>query len=73
MQELELLDAFAAQAALAVQLGEGAERAAGLLRDSAEDDVGRIARLALQVDSLSGPRREAASRLLDALADLIAD
>jgi GAF domain-containing protein len=73
MQELELLDAFAAQAALAVQLGEGAERAAGLLRGAAEDDVGRVARLALQVDSLSGPRREAAKRLLEALADLIAE
>jgi GAF domain-containing protein len=72
LQELELLDAFAAQAALAVQLGEGAERAAGLLSDSG-DDVARVAQLAGRVDALSGPRREAAVRLLDARADLLAD
>jgi GAF domain-containing protein len=72
LQELELLDAFAAQAALAVQLGEGAERAAGLLSDSG-DDVARVALLASRVDSLSGPRREAAVRLLDALGDLLGD
>jgi GAF domain-containing protein len=70
MQELELLDAFAAQAALAVQLGEGAERAAGLLSGSG-DDVTRVALLASRVDALSGRRREAAVRLLDALGDLL--
>jgi hypothetical protein len=35
--------------------------------------VSRVAALALRVDALSGPRREAAVRLLDALADLIGD
>jgi GAF domain-containing protein len=73
IQELELLEAFGVQAALAVQLGEGATRAAGLLSDSGDDDVGRVARLALRVDSLQGPRREAAVRLLDALADLLGE
>jgi GAF domain-containing protein len=73
MQELELLDAFAAQAALALALGEGAERAAGLLAGAAGDDVSRVAQLAQRVDGLSGPRRDAANRLLDALADLIGD
>jgi GAF domain-containing protein len=72
LQELELLDAFAAQAALAVQLGEGAERAAGLLSDSG-DDVARVAVLASRVDSLSGARRDAAVRLLDALGDLLGE
>lgn len=71
IQELELLESFAVQAALAVQLGEGATRAAGLLSASADDDVGRVAALASRVDSLDGPRREAAMRLLDALGDLI--
>jgi GAF domain-containing protein len=71
MQELELLDAFAAQAALALTLGESAERAAGLLSGASEDDVGQVARLAARVDSLEGPRREAAVRLLNALAELI--
>jgi GAF domain-containing protein len=71
MQELELLDAFGAQAALALVVGESAERAAELLAGAPEDDVGRVAALALRVDSLEGPRREAAVRLLDALADLI--
>jgi GAF domain-containing protein len=73
MQELELLDAFAGQAALGLALGEGAERAAGLLAGAPGDDVSRVAALALRVDALSGPRREAAVRLLDALADLIGD
>jgi GAF domain-containing protein len=71
MQELELLDAFAGQAALGLALGEGAERAAGLLAGAPGDDVSRVAALALRVDALSGPRREAAVRLLDALADLL--
>ena len=71
MQELELLDAFAAQAALGLALGEGAQRAAGLLEGSAEDDIGRVTQLATRVDALDGPRREAAVRLLDALTDLL--
>jgi GAF domain-containing protein len=73
MQELELLDAFAGQAALGLALGEGAERAAGLLAGAPGDDVSRVAALALRVDALSGPRREAAVRLLDALADLLGE
>ena len=73
MQELQLLEAFAGQAALGLMLGESAERAAGLLEGAPGDDVGRVARLALRVDSLTGPRREAAVRILDALADLIGE
>jgi GAF domain-containing protein len=73
IQELELLEAFGVQAALAVQFGEGATRAAGLLADSGDDDVGRVARLAQRVDSLEGPRREAAARLIDALGELLAE
>ena len=73
IQELELLEAFAVQAALAVQLGEGAARAAQLLSGSADDDVGRVAALASRLDTLDGPRRAAAVRLLDALGELIGD
>jgi GAF domain-containing protein len=71
MQELELLGAFATQAALAVELGEGAERAAELLGAAGDDDVGRVARLAARLDALDGPRRDAAWRLLDALEGLL--
>lgn len=70
VQELELLEAFAVQAALAVQLGEGATRAASLLSE-ADDDIARVAALARRVDALDGPRREAAVRLLEALGELI--
>jgi GAF domain-containing protein len=72
LEELRLLSAFAGQAALAVALEESAERASGLL-GKADDDLARVARLAASVDALSGPRREAATRLLDALADLLRD
>ena len=71
LEELELLSAFATQAALAVALGEGAERASGLLGGAADDDLARVARLAGQVDSLSGARREAAVRLLEAVEALL--
>jgi GAF domain-containing protein len=71
MQELELLDAFAAQAALGLALDESAQRAAKLIAGAGEDDVARVARLAARVDALDGPRRDAAVRLLDALSDLL--
>jgi GAF domain-containing protein len=71
LEELELLSAFAGQAALAVALGESAERASGLLGATGDDDLARVARLAARVDALSGPRREAGVRLLDALEALL--
>jgi GAF domain-containing protein len=73
LEELQLLSAFADQAALAVALGESAERASALLGGTTDDDLGRVARLAAGLDALSGPKREAAMRLLDALAALLRD
>jgi signal transduction protein with GAF and PtsI domain len=70
LQELELLVAFAAQAALAVDLGESARRAAELLRGGGED-VGRVAALAARVEALDKGRREAGLQLLDALDRLL--
>lgn len=71
LQELELLGAFATQAAFAVDLGESAARAAGLLGEAPDDDLSRVAALAAGIDRLDGPRREAAWRLLDALEGLL--
>jgi GAF domain-containing protein len=71
LQEIELLTAFAGQAALAVDLGQSAQRAAALLDGAPSDDLARVARLAARVDELSGSRREAGGRLLDALEALL--
>ena len=71
LQELELLVSFADQAALAVNLEGAAQRAAGLLEGAAGDDAGAIARLAGAVGALEGEQRDAAIRLVAALADLL--
>ena len=67
LEELSLLGAFAEQAALALALGESAERASAL----PADELARVTRLAAQVDGLSGPRRDAALRLLDAFETIL--
>ena len=67
LEELSLLGAFAEQAALALALGESAERASAL----PADELARVTRLAAQVDALSGPRRDAALRLLDAFETIL--
>ena len=66
LEELNLLSVFATQAAIALALGERAERA------SATPDP-RVARLVARIDALSGPRREAGLALLDALDALLRD
>lgn len=71
LQELELLVAFADQAALAVNLEAAAQRAAGVLEGEAGDDAGAVARLAGAVGALEGEPREAALRLVTALADVL--
>ena len=71
LQELDLLGAFATQAAFAVDLGESAARAAALLGEAPDDDLARIARLAAGIDALDGPRRDAAWRLLEGLEVLL--
>jgi len=69
LEELSLLGAFAEQAALALAIDESAGRAAALHGA----DLERVTRLASRIDALSGPRREAAVRLLDALEALLRD
>jgi GAF domain-containing protein len=67
LEELTLLGAFAEQAALALALGESAERASAL----PAGDLARVTRLAARIDALGGPRRDAAVRLLDAFETLL--
>jgi GAF domain-containing protein len=69
LEELRLLGVFADQAAIALEIGERAERASAL----PADELARVTRLVSLVDGLQGPRRDAALRLLGALEDLVAD
>jgi GAF domain-containing protein len=71
LQELELLVAFATQAALAVDVGEVARHATALL-ERVPDQLGLVAHLAERLDGLPPGRRDAGLRLLadlDALLD----
>jgi len=67
LEELRLLGVFADQAAIALEIGERAERASAL----PADERARVTRLAGRIDALRGPRRDAALRLLDALEELL--
>jgi GAF domain-containing protein len=69
LEELNLLGAFAEQAALALAIDESAGRTAAL----PAGDLARATRLASRIEALSGPRREAAVQLLDALEALLRD
>ena len=71
LQELDLLVHFAGQAALALDAGEAARRAAALLEEGADDELGAVATLARRVEGLSGERREAGLALLKALGTLL--
>ncbi len=71
LQEMELLGLFANQAAIAVDLLVRAREAERLL-DRGEGELAVVARLAAGLSELEGPRREAALRLLGALAETIA-
>jgi GAF domain-containing protein len=72
LQELELLAAFATQAALAVDVGETARRATDLI-ERAPAQLGVVARLAERLDSLPPARRDAGLRLLADLDALLGD
>ncbi len=67
--EMQLLGLFAGQAAIALDIVEGA-RAAGALLET-DPDAALVARVAEALDALEGERRAAARRLLEALADLL--
>jgi GAF domain-containing protein len=72
LQELELLVAFAVQAALAVDVGETARNAAALI-DSVPAQLGLVARLAERIDGLPPRRRDAGLRLLADIDALLED
>lgn len=61
--EMDLLELFAAQAAIALDLFLHARRIDGLL-GGAGDDLEAVARLAATLDGLAGERRAAGARLL---------
>jgi GAF domain-containing protein len=70
LHEMELLELFADQAAIALDIVQRARTARRVLEGSGELAV--VARLASAVDRLEGPRREAGFRALAAIADVIA-
>jgi GAF domain-containing protein len=72
LQELELLVAFATQAALAVDVGETARHATDLI-ERVPAQLGVVARLAERIDGLAPARREAGLRLLADLDALLGD
>jgi len=69
LAEIELLDMFGAQAAVALGLAERARRARRAL-DGSEELVA-VAALATRLDGLTGERRKAGLRLLAALEQLL--
>jgi GAF domain-containing protein len=71
LQELELLVQFAGQAALALDMGEAARRAAALLQDDPDDELAAVSALARRLETLSGDRREAGLALVAALDVLL--
>lgn len=68
--EMELLELFASQAAVAVDLLLHARRVERVLTGSG-DELGAVARLATALDGLEGRRREAGMRLLHELAQVL--
>jgi GAF domain-containing protein len=72
LREMDVLQLFADQAAVALELVQHARRARRVLAD-AEGDVAVLARLSGAVDALEGERRAAAISLLESLERLLAD
>jgi GAF domain-containing protein len=70
LEQMDLLGLFANQAAIALDLLQRGRRAARAL-DDGEGEAPAAARLATALESLPEERREAASALLTALADVI--
>ena len=64
---------FAGQAALALDLGDAARRAASLLQDDPGDDLAAVFVLVRRLDRLSGDKRKAGLALVAALDVLLRD
>lgn len=67
--EMDLLALFGRQAAIALDIVERARGARAVL--DGEGDAALVARVAETLDALEGPRREAGSRLLEALGEVL--
>lgn len=72
VEEMDLLGSFASQASIAISIVRAGKRAKRMLEDGA-GDAAVVARLAATIDSLEGPKRAAATQLLEALDILISD
>jgi GAF domain-containing protein len=70
LAEMDLLELFAAQAAVALHLLLQARRTQSVL-DGAGDDLVAVARLAATVDAMDGPRREAGLRMLVGIENVL--
>ena len=71
LAQMELLELFARQAAIALGIVKSARAAQGALAGSG--DIALVARLAAALEGLEGERRNAGMRLLSALEVLLAD
>ena len=71
VEEMDLLGSFASQASIAISVVRAGRRAKRMLEDG-HGDGAVVARLAATVDALEGPKRAAATQLLEALDTLLA-
>jgi GAF domain-containing protein len=69
LEEMELLELFADQAAIALDIVQSARGAARVLEGSG--DVAVVSRLAATLESLEGERRTAGVRMLESLTELL--
>lgn len=70
IEEMDLLGSFARQAAIAISVVRAGRRAKRMLEDG-DGDGALLAGIASKLDALEGPRRAAATQLLEALNVLI--
>lgn len=71
--EMELLELFATQAAVALDLLLHARRIDGFLSGAQDDHLQLVARLAARLEALEGERRLAGTRLLGELVTVLGD
>jgi GAF domain-containing protein len=70
VEEMDLLGSFASQASIAISVVRAGRRAKRMLEDGSGDGA-IVARLATTIDALEGPKRAAATQLLEALDALL--